>query len=428
MADFNFTQISDSNGLYPRYGNPSINDAGTLTFEGFPGFCNAIGGDCLQTGTNAPPAAILTGNGNGPNTTIINRSIYPGFSGYDSGVFFSASTNNSGTTVLAASGFNYGQLAASGPSAVITVNDGQINNAAYSSDPFRITLVNFNGPFDNSNLAATGNFASAPGINNAGTVAYVAGQNDGQNQTTTLFTQTSDGDITPIADTSGFLSNFYLGGLNVQRGQGPFASYTLPSINDEGTVAFNAGLDTGGSAIFTGSGGQLTTIADTNSGFTYLSAPTLNDSETVAFNGGFAGGSGVFTSSNGQITTIAETSGIFSDFRSDVALNELGQVTFLADLDNGRTAIFTGSDSGLNEVIAVGDSLGGSTVTQLFISHDGLNDAGQVAFDAVLADGSQRVFRADPIAVPESNGSALFALAILGIVGLRWGRQKRARG
>lgn len=424
MTNFNLTQISNNTGPYTLFGNPSINDAGTVTFEAFPGICQSIGGDCLQTGTNSPPGAIFTSNGNGSNTLIVDRSSYSGFSGYDSGVFFSASTNNAGTTVVAASGYNYGQLVAGGPTAVLTSNGGQINNVAYSSTPFSVGLRNPAGPFDTSNLAALGEFATAPGINNTGTVAYIAGHEGN----VSLYTTNSDGVTTTIADTSGYLSNFYLGGLDVERGQGPFASFTLPSINDEGTVAFNAGLDTGGTGIFTGSGGELTPIVDTTNGiFNSLSSPTLNDSGTVAFNAGLAGGqSAIFTSSGGNLTTIADTSGSFSAFSSDVALNDPGNVAFLANLDDGTTGIFTGSDSGFNEIVAVGDTLGGSTVTQLFISHDGLNDAGQVAFGVYLADGTQRVFRADPIAVPESNGSALFAIAILGIVGLRWRRRMQS--
>lgn len=421
MADFNFTQISNNNGFYNLFVESSINDAGTVTFEAIERTCESIGGDCLQIGTTTPPAAIFTGNGDGSTTFIVDRSSYGGFSGYNSAVFFSPSTNNAGTTVLAASAYNSGQLIVPGPTAVLSGSGGgSTNTVAYSSTPFSITLVDPNVPFDVNNLAATGEFVSAPTINNAGTVAFVAGQNG----ETGIYSTSSGGAIT-IADTSGPLSNFYVGGLYVTRNANPFSAYTLPTINDSGTVAFNAGLDTGGRGIFTGSGGDLTTIADTTSGrFTYFSSPTLNDSGTVAFNAGLTtGGSSIFTSSDGNLTTIADTSGSFNSFISDVAINEPGNVAFLADLDNGTTGIFTGSDSGFNEVIAVGDTLGGSTVTQLRISRNGLNDAGQIAFDAVLADGTQRVFRADPIAVPESGSSALFALAILGMVGIRWRRR-----
>ncbi len=40
-------------------------------------------------------------------------------------------------------------------------------------------------------------------------------------------------------------------------------------LNDGGTVAFRADLETGGSALFTGSGGALTTIAQTSGSLSF---------------------------------------------------------------------------------------------------------------------------------------------------------------
>src|SRR4051812_48621743 len=42
---------------------------------------------------------------------------------------------------------------------------------------------------------------------------------------------------------------------------GSFASFANPSLNDAGTVAYYASLDTGGDGIFTGNGGTTTTVA-----------------------------------------------------------------------------------------------------------------------------------------------------------------------
>lgn len=435
MASFDFTQLSSSNQLDGRYANPSINDTGTVTYEGFQGVCTTLGGDCLQTGTNTPPNAIYTTTSDGSTTKVIDRSSYDGFSGYNSGVFFSASTNNAGTTVLAASGFNSGQLVAGGPSSVVTTTgNGVINNVAYSGTPFGVTLIDPTAGFSTKNLAASGEFASAPGLNNAGTVAYIAGH-DG---TSTLYTKSSYGATTTIADTSANsnLKDFLLGGVDVQRGAGPFAAYTLPSINDQGEVAFNADLKTGGKGIFTGNGGALTTIVDTSSGpFTKFSVPSLNNNDQVAFDAGLAdGGSALYISKGGKLTTLADTNGLFKDLtKSDVALNQKGQVAFLADLDNGTTAIFDGPDPVANKVISVGDKLGNSTVQALFISHDGLNDLGQIAFDATLVDGNgnvtEQIFLANPngnpTPVPEPSSIPLMGIAILGMAGYRWRRRKQ---
>ena len=136
-----------------------------------------------------------------------------------------------------------------GPTAALSGSGGPINTVAYSSQPFSFALVNPNGdPNDFSNYGAAGNFVTAAVNNNAGTVAYVKGQNG----ETGIYTTNKSGATTTIADTSGPLSNFFNGGLFVTRNVNPFSAYTLPDINDQGTVAFNASFDTGGKGIFTG--------------------------------------------------------------------------------------------------------------------------------------------------------------------------------
>ena len=146
----------------------------------------------------------------------------------------------------------------------------------------------------------------------------------------------------------------------------------------------------------------------------------MNDNGTVAFNAGFTkGGAAIFESNDGNLTTIADTSSgsIFKNFNSDVALNQQGDVTFLADLKDGSTAIYTKSATGFHKVIAVGDPLDDSTVTSLFISHKGLNDHGQITFDAVLANGGEEVFRADPVPPPQqSSVLSQSSISSLGLV------------
>ena len=235
---------------------------------------------------------------------------------------------------------------------------------------------------------------------------------------------------TNIASTSGNsnFSDFLLGGLDVNRGEGPFAKYTIPAINEKGAVAFNADLKGGGKGIFVSDGNSTNTVvAQTNNGpFTYLSLPSINNDGTVAFNAGFTtGGAAILKDTDGKFTIVADTrsGSIFKDFKSDVALNQQGNVAFLADLNDGSTAIYTGTETGLEKVIAVGAPLDGSTVTNLFISHKGINNNGEIAFDAVLANGGQEVFRADLVAVPEPSSVSLFGLAIVCMVGYYWRRR-----
>ena len=73
---------------------------------------------------------------------------------------------------------------------------------------------------------------------------------------------------------------------NLYDTSGPFGEFrTTPSLNNSGTVAFFAILDTGERGVFTGSGGPTTTIADEGGRFIELppSSPSLNESGTVAF-------------------------------------------------------------------------------------------------------------------------------------------------
>jgi len=430
---YNYTRLSSTSAqpdfftFVPNlFANPSINDAGYVSYEGLVG-----------TPTNyLPPSAIYNGNGNGSPTALINTNTYQFTDNtgktYNSGIFYSPSLNNSGTTVLAGAGYDFGtaQVNASGPTAVISTN-GSINTVAYSSTPFVTSALDPNKSInDLSNQVATGSFVSAPGINKQGTTVYVAGNSDG---TSAIQTKSSSGVTSTIASTSGNsnFSNFLLGGLDVNRGDGPFAKYTLPAINDKGAVAFNANLKDGGKGIFVSDGSSPNTvIAETNNGpFTYLSLPSINNNGTVAFNAGFTtGGAAILKNTDGNLTTVVDTSSgsIFKDFKSDVALNQQGDVAFLADLNDGSTAIYTATGSGLEKVIAVGDPLDGSTVTNLFVAHTGLNNNGQIAFDAVLANGGQEVFRADPVAVPEPSSVSLFGLAILCLVSYHWRRRNKS--
>jgi len=406
--------------------NASINNTGYVDYEGLAG-----------TTTNyLPPSAIYSGNGNGSPTTLITTNAYQFTDNtgqtYDSGIFFSPVTNDSGTTVFAGAGYNIlsSQANASGPTAIISSSNGAINNVNYNSTPFVTVAINPNQSInDLSNQIAVGSFVSEPGINNQGTVVYIAGNSDG---TSNILAKNTSGGTTTIASagSNSSFSDFGLGGLDVGRGEGPFAKYTIPFINNKGAVAFNADLKGGGKGIFVSDGSNPTTVIaeTTNSPFSYLSLPTINDSNTVAFNAGFTtGGAAILTSSGGKLTTIADTSSssIFKDFTSDVAINQQGNVTFEADLKDGGTAIYTGSTSGLNKVIAVGDSLDGSIVSHLLVTHKGLNDNGQIAFDAVLADGGQEVFRADPVAVPAPSSISLLGIAMFSMISYHWRRRKQ---
>jgi hypothetical protein len=296
----------------------------------------------LDTGISG----IFTGIG-GPITSIADTS--GPFSGFDEFPFI-----NDGGRVAFRAGLDTGGegifIGSGGPTTVIATTGGTFNGFA------------------------------APTINNGGTVAFPASLSVGGNG---IFID-SGGQIATLYDTSGTFSGF-LGG-------------SFP-INDGGTAAFRATLDAGGEGIFSGSGGTPTTIADTSAAFSSFSGPpSINDGGTVAFRAslGFTGISGIFKGSGGPLTTIADTSGPFGGF-GEPSINRGGTVAFWALLDAGGEGIFTGPDPVADKVISTGDLLFGSTVTALGVSRVGLNDAGEVAFRAMLSDGTIGIYRADPV-------------------------------
>ena len=66
-----------------------------------------------------------------------------------------------------------------------------------------------------------------------------------------------------------------------------------------------------------------------------------------------------------------------------------------------------------------GDLLDGLTVRNAGFSSNGLNDSGQIAFTAVLSDGTQRVWIATPVPEPST-----FILLAIGAIGLLFGRSE----
>ncbi len=192
-----------------------------------------------------------------------------------------------------------------------------------------------------------------------------------------------------------------------------FSFFGSASINDGGTVAFRfherVFQEGVGSVtlkyIMMSTGTTPTPVADSSGSYSGFGDPSLNDGGQLAFQGFLdAGGSEILRSDDGTtLTSIADTGGPFS-FLYAVSLNDSGQVAFHASLDAGGIGIFTGPDPIADKVIAVGDPLATSTVTQIInFGREGLNAAGQVAFIARLADGTEGVFRADPVIAGEQD-------------------------
>jgi hypothetical protein len=226
-AHFTIINIADTSddGLFlsAGLGVPSLNDSGTVAFAGI----------LRASGSVASGSGIFTSRG-GPITTLYDTSgPFRRLMSY-----CCVSLNNNGTVAF-----------------VGTLDTGGDGIFTGSSGP---TTTIFEGP-------GVSPYASAPVINDSGVVAFRVGG----------ILLGSGGPVTTIVDSSG-----------------PFEIIGLPSLNDSGTVAFSASLDTGGEGIFTSSGGLITTIADSSGPFDSFIRPnpevedlfiSLNDAGTVAF-------------------------------------------------------------------------------------------------------------------------------------------------
>jgi hypothetical protein len=178
-----------------------------------------------------------------------------------------------------------------------------------------------------------------------------------------------------------------------------------PRINRFGQVVFHGIRQDGSEGIFVGNGGPLTTIADTSGPFASFSdGPAISDDGQILFQATLKAPSGspevpgLFLGIGGNVRDVVDATGHFSSFGYAPAINAQGQIAFLGTTRSGRVGIFTGGDPEDDRVVAIGDDLDGSTVVDLSVLsfRAGLNNSGQIAFVAQLADGRTGVYRADP--------------------------------
>ena len=342
QGNYTFTRIADTSGpfsLIEGTGPASINDVGQVVFTAE-----------LKTGGTG----VFLGSG-GPVTTVADTSGVFSFFGF-------ASVNGLGQPSFFANKRSFptvvpGVFAGIGGTIPIVTIGGRI--LEFDGDPFSshsgsLTVI----------TAALDRFGNAKAI--------VSG---------------NGGPVTNIADTtSGLFSDLDLD----------------PRVNGSGQVAFHGIRTDQSEGIFIGNGGPPTTIADTSGSFSsFADNPDINDKGDILFQatlkspGGSFPVNGLFLSSHGKITTILDSNGPFGDFGFSPGINVKGQIAFLG---NG-SGIFTGDDPVADRVIGIGDPLDGSTVAG-FGPLDfwaGLNNHGQIAFMALLADGHNGVYRADAI-------------------------------
>jgi hypothetical protein len=172
----------------------------------------------------------------------------------------------------------------------------------------------------------------------------------------------------------------------------------LPVINNQGVVVFRADLVDGSKGIFIVIGGVLETIADTTGLFSDLGLfPIINDAGVVAFNATLKSGkSGIFTVKDGLSSTIVDSDGPFESFRGAL-INNPEKIIFYATPNRGTLGIYYGPDPDSDRILAIGDPMLSSTVSEFALNPVSINNAGQLAIRVKLDDNRQVILRADPV-------------------------------
>ena len=363
---YTFTKVADSlrDDFDPNnFTCASINDRGDIAFRA---------GRTSSDGLNSFDG-IYRANADGSITTIVedpNRKRF-GFLGNF------PSMNNLGEVSFAAN------LRSGSDQAILRGNGKKLTTIATTAKEF-----NFFG-FDTS-------------VNDSGEVAFKAELDPEFDFVEGLFSGSGKKTTTHYLNSI----DVSLGGASVRFG----GNDSRPSINEAGDIAFDETIQPNfDPGIFVGQEGVFTTIAaPVSDGSTSFQEPVLNDGGTAAFETSFFDENGQFvtaivTGNGGPLTTVADTNGPFGAFGfRPPSINNDGEVAFLAILDDFQTTgIFTGPDATEDEVISTGDELDGAIVSNLSFCEEGLNDSGELTFIATLdeLDGSgfrTAVFRATP--------------------------------
>lgn len=153
------------------------------------------------------------------------------------------------------------------------------------------------------------------------------------------------------------------------------------------------------------------------------SFPSIRNDGTVAFSAGIAGGDGgIFLWSNGsgfsalrRVGDMAPSGALYTSLslHSAHALNGSGDVAGFAMLDDGSSGIFVFSASGDSQIALVGDPAPGTSYSFTDFWSVGLSDTGAVAWYSRVSGCSQRPFCPDS-GVYANFGSGNVAIANVG--------------
>jgi T5SS/PEP-CTERM-associated repeat protein len=377
------------------FDDPVLNDDGQVAFTAVRFF--SIGGTMAD--------GVFRGSG-GPLTTIaLEGNAAPDANGAFS-LFAGPALNASGEVaflaLLSGTTFDQGVFVGFGGRVTQVAREGQ------------------SAPDGNGTFLAFG----APGLNSSGQLAFrgfLTGTSGG----------TSDGEGV-FRGSGGPLTQIARGGQPPPDGDGRLLEFNLsPHLNASGEVAFVATLagssgGIGDAVLLIGGGGPLREIAqvgqlapDGSGSFASFLPPMMSGSGPAVFTGILTGTSGsmednavIYLAADGALTqvaregqTVPDGNGTFQALLLPPSLNRVGQVLIVDGLDDtsgGATddsGVFLANGIDMLQVAREGDSLADSTITGIVQTVHGvngrssINDAGQIAYMAELANGRQAIVR-----------------------------------
>jgi hypothetical protein len=268
-----------------------------------------------------------------------------------------------------------------------------------------------------------------PSINDLGEIAYIRPgpgpgvsslvRNAGGIETTLARTDVaphlSSSPLTPINESGkvAYVSSS-LAGFGIYLVPGPIKVYDAAvdppltfaspaTLNDSDVTVF-AATNAGVPGLYRGSLIPFLESGDAVAGgvivFSSLQRPVINASGRVAFEGrldvgGIPGIGGLYTTADGSSVSLVGSVPIAG---SQFSMNDAGTVAYRLTTTAGvGSGVFIGRPGAINQkIINVGDPIDGSTLLDAFVWAESLNNNGQIAFWAQLADGRRGVYRADP--------------------------------
>jgi hypothetical protein len=218
---------------------------------------------------------------------------------------------------------------------------------------------------------------AGPTINEAGAVAFRAERPGG---TTGVYLYEPTGEVRTLAESGDAWAGFH----------------GLPVVTEDGAVVFRADLTDGRAGIYASARGELEAVVVTGDRFEALGRfPAVDARGTIVFAATETSGRDVVATVDGDAVTIVDEQGAFGSFRGALPLGADG-VVLLATPLGGSLGLFSGPDPVRDRIVAIGDPLLGSVVSDLAANPVSSSAAGHLAVRVALIDGRETVLRVDP--------------------------------